>query len=264
MSRILYDGINSDAKTIAKIIKPGDGIMYYTDGNYAWSAAEIALFQHNFHVSVTVFGGNADVCDCETGDMTVGEAVAWVIKQKAAGYDRPTIYRSLGGMQDIRNATGKLIMGEDWDAFIADYDRTQTNVYAGEAAKQFVSTSDYDESVVYDDAWPHRKLAVILPTAPVKATPVNPRWPAGVTLVLGNRGNAVEAMQKALAATGIFGVRGIASDGVFGQQTRTAVRNLEIARHLPLDPDGLALAGPQVRSTLINLGTLTSAGYSAG
>jgi hypothetical protein len=262
MTRILYDGINSDAKAIAKIIQPGNGIMYYTDGKYAWTAEEIALFPSNFHVTVTVLGGNADVCDCETGDMTVEEAVAWVIKQKAAGYDRPTIYRSLSGMQDIRNATGKLIMGKDWDAFVADYDRTQTNVYVGEAAKQFVNTATYDESVVYDDAWPHRKSAVVLPTAPVKTTPVNPRWPAGITLILGSKGNAVEAMQKALSDSGLVGVRGIASDGIFGDQTRIAVRNFEVAEHLALDPDGLALAGPQVRNALIKIGKLTSDGYA--
>lgn len=266
INRTLYDGINTDAATIAKIIKPGDGVMYYIDGKYAWTAAEIAMFPHNWHVSVTVLGSNADVADCETGDLTPQQAAAWVVKQKAAGYWRPTIYRELSAMADIRKSTGTLIMGKDWDAFVADYDLVTTQVYAGAVAKQYKSTAGYDVSEVYDSSWPHRK-SVAPVTTPVKLTPpivtvVQPRWPAGLTLVLGNKGNAVEALQKALSDTGIVGVRGIASDGIFGDQTRIAVRNFEAAEKLSLDPDGLALAGPQVRNALIKLGQLTASGFS--
>jgi hypothetical protein len=262
LSRTAYDGVNTDAATIKKIIEPGDVVLYYIDGLYAWSAAEIALFPHNLHVTITVLGGNADVADCETGDLTPEQAAAWVIKRKAAGYDRPTIYRSLAGMPDIRKATGSLIMGKDWDAFVADYDRVPTQVYPGAVAKQYRSTAGYDVSEIYDDAWPHRTKTpvIIVPPAPPIITTVKPKWPAGLTLILGNKGNAVEALQTALSDSGITGVRGIVKDGVFGQQTRTAIRNFEVAENLALDPDGLALAGPQVRGKLINLGLLTAAG----
>jgi hypothetical protein len=261
LSRTAYDGINTDAETIKKIIKPGDVVMYYIDGRYAWSAAEIALFPHNLHVTITVLGGNADVADCETGDMTPEQAATWVVKRKAAGYDRPTIYRSLAGMPDIRKATGSLVMGKDWDAFVADYDRVPTQVYAGAAAKQYKNTAGYDVSEIYDDAWPHRSSGFNkLPPSPPIITTVKPKWPSGLTLVLGNKGNAVEALQQALANSGIDGVRAIASDGVFGLQTRTAVRNFEVVEKLSLDADGLALAGPQVRGKLINLALLNSAG----
>jgi hypothetical protein len=253
----MYDGINTDAKTIRELIHPGDKVAYYIDGRYAWTKEEIALFPNNEHVTITVLGGIADVGDCETGDMTPDEAAAWVRKRKLAGYLRPTVYRSLALMKDIRNATGGLIMGKDWDAWVADYDNNPTNVYEGAAAKQYKSPAGYDLSVVYDANWPHRSAVV---TKPPVAPIINPKWPAGLTLVLGNKGNAVEALQKALANSGIPGVRGIASDGVFGQQTRTAVRNFEADQHLTLDADGLALAGPQVRGRLITLGLLNSAG----
>jgi hypothetical protein len=253
----MYDGINTDAATIARVIKPGDKLAYYNDGRYAWTKEEIALFPNNEHVTITVLGGAADVCDCETGDMTPDEAAAWVRKRKLAGYLRPTVYRSLALMKDIRNATGGLIMGKDWDSWVADYDNSPTNVYEGAAAKQYRSTAGYDVSEVYDENWPHRSAPV--PPKPV-VTIIHPTWPAGLTLVLGNKGNAVQALQTALSNSGIPGVRGIAKDGVFGEQTRTAVRNFEVDQKLTLDADGLALAGPQVRGKLINLGLLNSAG----
>jgi hypothetical protein len=255
----LYDGINTDAATIAKIIKPGDKVAYYNDGRYAWTPEEIALFPHNEHITITVLGGVADACDCETGDMTPAQAAAWVRKRKLAGYLRPTVYRSLALMADIRQATGNLVMGKDWDAWVADYDNSPSNVYEGAALKQYRSTSGYDVSEIYDENWPHRSAVVVPPVKPV-APVVLPKWPAGLTLVLGNKGNAVEALQKALSNSGIPGVRGISEDGVFGQQTRTAVRNFEVDQNLELDADGLALAGPQVRAQLIHLGLLNSAG----
>jgi hypothetical protein len=258
----MYDGVNTDAKTIAKIIQPGDKVAYYIDGRYAWTPEEIALFPDNEHVTITALGSNADACDCETGDMTPASAAAWVRKQKGAGYFRPTIYRSFSLMADIRKATGNLIMGKDWDAWVADYDNNPANNYPGAALKQYKNAEGYDESEIYDSEWPHRSDTAPAPTKPKSGTVSTPKWPAGLTLVLGNKGNAVEALQKALATSGIPGVRAIGVDGKFGEQTRISVRNFEVAENLELDADGLALAGPQVRGQLIHLGLLNAAGQA--
>lgn len=251
--RIMYDGINTDAKAIAQVIKPGDLVAYYIDGRFAWSRDEIGLFPFNTHVTITVLGNPADVADCETGDLTPQGAADWVRKQKANGYDRPTIYRSLSGMDDIRQTTGALVMGRDWDSWVADYDNNQNSVYPGSAAKQYKTTNNDDVSAVFDDLWPHR--VVIRPTAPIMA----PKWQAGLVLQFGNKGHAVEALQKALRNSGIVGVRGIAYDGFFGEQTQTAVRNFEAAEDLVVDS---GVAGPAVRNALIRIGLLNSAGQA--
>jgi peptidoglycan hydrolase-like protein with peptidoglycan-binding domain len=249
----MYDGINTDAQIIARLIKPGDIVAYYIDGEFAWNKQEIALFPYNEHVTITVLGNPADAADCETGDMTPRSSADWVFRQKAAGYFRPTIYRSLSVMQDVRNATGSLVMGKDWDSWVADYDNEQRSVYPNSAAKQYRSTDGYDMSAVFDDQWPHR-VAVHSP-APITA----PKWPSGLVLKLGNKGYAVQALQKACAGSGIRGVRGIASDGIFGQQTETAVRNFEAEARLTVDT---GIAGSQVRNALIHIGALNSAGQA--
>ena len=169
------------------------------------------------------------------------------------GYYRPTVYHELSGMENLRQATGSLILGKDWDVWVADYDNDPSSVYQSSIAKQYRTTAEYDISTVFDDAWPHRVKSQ--QTAPI----LSPKWPTGVSLRLGNRGNAVEALQRALSSSGIVGVRGILHDGIFGEQTQIAVRNFESSEHLGVDS---GIAGPGVRNELITLGLLNSAGQA--
>lgn len=82
--------------------------------------------------------------------------------------------------------------------------------------------------------------------APPKPAPKPKVWPADAVLRLGATGDAVFVLQTALADSGIRGVRGITADGTFGQQTLTAVKNFEAAKHLAVD----GIAGPAVRAAL--------------
>lgn len=70
--------------------------------------------------------------------------------------------------------------------------------------------------------------------------PVHPVMPQSV-LHLGSQGTDVATLQRKLASSGIRGVRGITVDGIFGQQTDTAVRNFQ--EHEGLTVDGIV--GPQ-------------------
>jgi hypothetical protein len=67
-----------------------------------------------------------------------------------------------------------------------------------------------------------------------------PGMPASV-LHVGSQGPDVVTLQEKLAGSGLRGVRGITVDGVFGQQTETAVKNLQELKGLI--PDGIV--GPQ-------------------
>lgn len=254
----LYDGINTDAEVIAKIIQPGEGVAYYIDGYYAWNSRQIGLFPASLHphVTITVLGNPADAGDCETGDMSPDGLARWINDQKRAGYWRPTGYRSFSLMQDIRISTGTLIMGRDWDSWVADYDNNPNTVYPGCALKQYRSTDNFDLSEVYDPGWPHR----IQPKPPVLDPTPTPKWPAGVVLSFGMVGNAVHALQQALHNSGLYGVRGIPVDGHFGEGTRTAVHNFEAAAHLTQD---VGIAGNQVRTALIHMGLLHADGSAA-
>lgn len=267
MTRTMWDGINTDAKYIAAHIKPGDMVAYYIDGHFAWTAAEIALFKGHPQVTITVLGNPADVADVETGDLTPESGAKWVQSQKARGYDRPTLYRSKSLMQDIRNSTGALIMGKDWDSWVADYDGKASADYAGEVAKQYKNEAYDDLSVVFDDLWPHRTATkaptkTSTPTAPVGS----PKWPSGQVLKQGMKGNAIFALQKSFNQSGLRGVRGISVDGDFGPQTFTATKNFESEYNVPNSKlangqwDGIA--GNGVRSTLIVHGFMNTAGQA--
>lgn len=255
----LYDGINFDARAIASVIQPDEGIAYYTDGRYAWNEAEISLFPPDIHphVTITVFGNPADVADCEAGDLTPEEAARWIARQRAAGYFRPTVYRSLAFMNDIRQATGALVMGSDWDAWVADYNNDPRQVYPGAVAHQYRSDIDMDVSSVFDRDWPRRKPpgSVLPPVIGVST----PKWPSGLVLKIGNIGHAVEAMQTALRRSGEIGVRGILVDGRFGDQTLTALRNFQDNNNLQVD----GVAGNKTRTKMIGLRLLNIDGSAA-
>src|ERR1700749_4104020 len=191
-NRTMWDGIGSDAATIAKLAKAGDLVLYYVDGpRSVWSAAEIASIPAGVeHVTCTVLGGDADVIDCEPGDVPAPELEGWIAKRKAAGYDRPTVYSSLANMPAVRTGTGKWVLGEDYDALVADYDGVPGSVYPGSVGTQYRSAAGYDVSAIFDDGWPHRPPAAGVKPPTTTAASAD-YWPAGVTLLPGSSGDDV-------------------------------------------------------------------------
>lgn len=236
----MYDGINSLAAGIARQFPDAPKVAYYVDGIYAWSQAEIGLFPRADHVTIAVRASTnaGDVLDVERYDASPDQAEGWIAMRKAAGLYRPTVYCSRAVVPAVRVGTGRFVLGTDYDLWVADYDGSEASVYPGLAAKQFRSTSEWDQSVVYDLEWPHRKAPA--PPQPPSA------WPAGMILRPGDTGPAVTVLQLALSDSGRRGVRGIAVDGVFGAQTETSLRNYQAARGLTVD----GIAGPQVRAAL--------------
>jgi hypothetical protein len=239
---LMYDGINSLAAGISRQFPGAAKVAGYLNGIYAWSQAEWGLFPHADHVtiSVTASANAGDVLDVETGDATPDQAHGWIAMRKAAGLYRPTIYCSRSVIPAVRAGTGSYVLGKDYDIWVADYDGSAASVYPGTAAKQYLSTPGYDLSVVYDAGWPHRKPPGTPP--PVAA----PGWPAGLVLRAGDTGAAVTALQEALNATHLPGVRNITVDGSFGPQTVTSVRNFQSLEALAVD----GIAGKETRAAL--------------
>jgi hypothetical protein len=162
------DGINSLAPGIAKTFPGTNWVAGYLNGTFVWSQADWDLFPHANHVTITVTASAdiGDVLDVETGDATPPQAEAWIAMRKAAGLYRPTIYCNLSTVPAVRAGTGKYVLGTDYDLWIAVFDNSTASPYAGCAAKQYESTTNYDLSEVYDVDWPHRAAPVQKP-APV-------------------------------------------------------------------------------------------------
>lgn len=245
--RLMYDGIDTDAAIIRSKWQPGDLVAVYLAGNsYIWDAAQRGLFPADSQVTITLTASylDADVLDVEAGGATVAEVAGWITAKRLLGYDRPTVYCSLSILGAIRQATGALVLGRDWDAWVADWDGSTTDPVPLAAAKQFRDAGPYDVSAVYDAGWPHRTAA----TPPVSTVPTVPAdvWPAGVVLRPGATGGAVRVLQEALNATHLPGVRNITVDGVFANQTLTSVRNFQALEGLVVD----GIAGPATRAKL--------------
>lgn len=157
-NRTMYDGINTDARQIREVWKPGNLVGFYTSGTFAWSRTDREMFPPDALVGITpdLADLSADVADCETGDLTPMEAAKWVGLKRAQGYGRPSVYRSLSGLMDLIRLLG--YPGINWDAWVADWDGTTVIPFPHAAAKQFRNLASYDVSVVYDPAWPHRSV----------------------------------------------------------------------------------------------------------
>lgn len=176
--QLMYDGINSLAAGIARQFPRAAKVAGYVNGLYAWSQAEWDLFPHADHVKIAVRAStnDGDVLDVETGDATAAEAAAWIRMRHAAGLYRPTVYCSLSVVPDVRRETGSLILGVDYDIWVAKYDRSPAEPAvpglppARFAAKQYEADSAWDVSVLYDPEWPHRQPAHPAPV-PAPASP---------------------------------------------------------------------------------------------
>ena len=177
---LMFDGINSLAAGIARQFPQAAKVAGYVNGTYAWSQAEWGLFPHAGHVTISVraAANEGDVLDCEPGDAMPAQVRAWIEARHAAGLYRPTVYCSESVVPAVRAGTGPLILGRDYDIWVAKYDNLTTIApppglpAASYAAKQYRNRADCDISVVYDPEWPHRQPAH---PAPIPA----PQQPSG-------------------------------------------------------------------------------------
>lgn len=84
---------------------PPGGAAYaaYVDGgigNQPNYAHIVSSFPGAHHMSITLFGANADAADVEPGAMSAASVPGWFARQKARGIARPCIYANASTMQD--------------------------------------------------------------------------------------------------------------------------------------------------------------------
>lgn len=173
-----YDGINSDALQIFKNTTNPGWVAGYVDGFYTWTQAEWDLFgpgTERVTIAVTASFDGGDVLDVENGDATPGQTEGWITMRKAAGLYRPTIYCSASVVPSVRIGTGKWILNQDYDLWVADWvgHAFQYRCADGKlaAATQYASGSWADFDVAYDPDWPHRKAPAPAPPPPPPPAP---------------------------------------------------------------------------------------------
>jgi hypothetical protein len=161
MTRVMYDGLNTDAAAIGAQAQPGDLVAGYGDGLYAWSDADWAHIAPGvIRIVIVVFATtNAGmILDCEPGNCTPGESVDWVLMRRAEGVD-PTVYCNeknlTTGWPAIRAAFQARGVPEP-HYWVANYDGVVV-VPAGAVGKQYADDTmlgtRWDISVVAD-YWP--------------------------------------------------------------------------------------------------------------
>lgn len=178
----MYDSVNPNA---IPTLAPGDMVAYYVDGLYEWPASTLDNPRWDGHemVSITVMGGTteADVVDCEKGDVTDAQAAAWWQLMGKQGR-MPTIYCNLGVAGGVVAECRKLIPNAVPQLWVADWTNLPHMVTVDNAhvvAVQWTSdtAADYDESLVGD--WvlgktvTVRELTGVWKDAPVASEPVS-------------------------------------------------------------------------------------------
>lgn len=155
--RLMYDSTN-----LFSIPLSAPMVASYLTG-YPQSAAAWARFAGKPEITIVQHSGvyaEGDVLDIESGAATYADAFPFIEQRKAAGLFRPTIYCSLDSVANVRQATGKYVLGADYDLWVAHWTGTPHVAYPGSAATQYASKKAYDLSSVNDSGWPHRTAPV--------------------------------------------------------------------------------------------------------
>lgn len=147
----MYDSVTASALPTNAAL-----VACYINGPYANEAAVRARCPHATVVRISVRASTNDghVCDCEAGDLTPAQAVAWVVMRRKAGAD-PTVYCNASTWPTVQAAFRNAGVAQP-HYWIAHYDGS-TTIPAGAVAKQYQdppkSGGNYDISAVADH-WP--------------------------------------------------------------------------------------------------------------
>jgi hypothetical protein len=144
-----------DSITPAEIPRNAVMVAGYVDGKWPTFASLDVIFPTAEHVSITVLGAaGAQVCDCETGDLTPNQAAGWAAREISA-HRRPTIYCNTSTHPAVVSALAAvgLEFVRDVDWWEAHYDGV-AQVSPGSVCKQYAGTAGYDVNVT-NGVWPN-------------------------------------------------------------------------------------------------------------
>lgn len=146
--------------------------VFYCDGIYANEAAVRARCPRAKLFAITVFGKTGNgifACDCETGDLTVAQAIAWVEEQIKLGVELICVYADLDRWENQGLKVALAHYGSRIKRWVADYDDSAV-IPGGYDAKQYEGgiTSGVDQDVAlatfFEGVTPVHHPVVIAPT----------------------------------------------------------------------------------------------------
>jgi hypothetical protein len=142
-----------DAVNAAALDPDQKHAVFYADGNWPNEAAVRARCPHAELFAITVRGatGHEYFCvDCETGDVSVAGAIAWVQKQVALGVDPVCVYANQNTWESLGLRNALAHYGKRIKRWVAAYPGSGANVTAGYDAHQYAS-GDVDRNIALDD-----------------------------------------------------------------------------------------------------------------
>ena len=169
-----------DSTTATDIPRNAVAVAGYVDGDFANFAAMLERFPHAHRLSISVHGNHADCADCEKGDMSPAQAVAWVNAELRRGTWRPCVYANRSTwFAPVEPGAPSLWAtlshyGAGIRRWLADYDGIAV-VPTGFDAKQYNDHGPHGE---------HYDVSVCIDTFfPVKPAPAKPKpAPHGVAV----------------------------------------------------------------------------------
>ncbi|MGO9902621.1 MAG: hypothetical protein ACLP0J_23705 [Solirubrobacteraceae bacterium] len=142
----MYDSVN-----VGAIPANAEYVALYVDGPFANLGPGRARCPHAKILTITVIPANtADCCDCEQGDITIGQAEAWVQQRLAADIYRPCVYANADRWDNQGLQAGLAAYGNRIRRWTASYPGAGPTVPDGYDAHQWSST-DVDLSVCVPD-----------------------------------------------------------------------------------------------------------------
>jgi peptidoglycan hydrolase-like protein with peptidoglycan-binding domain len=244
----------------------GEAYAGYVDGhvgsqpNYQYV---VSAFPGAYHLSISVFGNDADCLDIESGAATPEMAASWYGRQVARGIARPCFYASASVMAadilPVISASGfPRSAVRLWSAHYGDGEHICGPASCGLVpidmdGTQWTSTAmgrDLDQSRLHGDFFAGSPIPSPPPVyAEFDMTKI-------AVLKLGDTDTtgefwSVHRLQNLLKLTGqltgIASGAGLAVDGSFGSKTDQAVRDTQSRYHLSVD----GVAGPNTWSVLL-------------
>lgn len=229
----------------------------YVDGrvgdqpNYAHI---VSAFPGAHHLSITIFGNDADAADVENGAMTVDAVAGWFARQVARGVRRPVIYASVSTMESaVRPVVAALPGGRDavrlWTAHYGEGE----HICGPSTCRQLSTDADGTQ---YDDQALGRVLDVSLLRPDFFGTSPAPNWTETLMRQLPTvQQNSADhfAVRRVQALVNADredrGVAAITEDGAFGPATAGALRQCQAWAGITQD----AICGPATWAALLGV-----------
>ena len=152
--RLAYDGTRPEL-----IPAHAEGIMYYADGDFAWTKEDLARFPKARRRAITVLNNpHANIADVEKGNMVPSDCpgflAAW--RHEHARGLPGTIYCSRDTLAEVQ----AVCHGLEYSVWLATLDGTiPTSIKGGGTlvAVQYEGglTAEYDVSALLNDTWLH-------------------------------------------------------------------------------------------------------------